>query len=107
MDGVPDKDDSMPLKKGLKPFGTPEYENEVNSKAETLYNDTLKSSTLSTYPIRNDLPLEYSNHSAVGTLLQVTVNFEKEKAISKAAINIMMEDVNKCEDYLQYISDED
>jgi hypothetical protein len=37
MDGVPDKDNSMPLKKGeLKPFGTAEYEDEVNSKAETL-----------------------------------------------------------------------
>jgi hypothetical protein len=37
MDGVPDKDDSMPLKKGeLKPFGTVEYENEIKGKTETL-----------------------------------------------------------------------
>lgn len=37
MDGVPDKDDSMPLKKGeLKPFGTVEYENEIKGETETL-----------------------------------------------------------------------
>ena len=37
MDGVPDKDDPDPLRKGeLKPFGTPEYENEIKGKTETL-----------------------------------------------------------------------
>lgn len=101
MDGVPDKDDSMPLKKGeLKPFGTVEYENEIKGKTETLVLPNPST-------VKYDLPIEYYNVNDVISLRKYAIQFGKEKAISKAAINIMMEDVNKCEDYLQYISDED
>ena len=101
MDGVPDKDDSMPLKKGeLKPFGTVEYENEIKGKTETLVLPNPST-------VKYDLPIEYYNVNDVISLRKYALQFGKEKAISKAAINIMMEDVNKCEDYLQYISDED
>ena len=101
MDGIPDKDDSMPLKKGeLKPFGTVEYENEIKGKTETLVLPNPST-------VKYDLPIEYYNVNDVISLRKYALQFGKEKAISKAAINIMMEDVNKCEDYLQYISDED
>jgi len=108
MDGVPDKDDSMPLKKGLKPFGTAEYEDEVNSKAETLYNDSLDSGTTSSsQTIKYELPIEYLNVNDMTSLKQTILKFGKEKALNRAAIGIMMKDVNDNEEYLQYISDED
>ena len=108
MDGVPDKDDPMPLKKGLKPFGTHEYENEVNSKAETLYNDSLDSGTTpDSQTLKYDLPTEYLNVNDMVSLKQTILKFGKEKALSRAAIGIMMKDVNDNQDYLQYISDED
>ena len=108
MDGIPDKDDPMPLKKGLKPFGTHEYENEVNSKAETLYNDSLDSGTTpDSQTLKYDLPTEYLNVNDMVSLKQTILKFGKEKALSRAAIGIMMKDVNDNQDYLQYISDED
>jgi hypothetical protein len=95
MDSVPDKDDSMPLKKGLKPFGTPEYENEVNSKAETLYNDSLNSGTTpDSQTLKYELPIEYLNVNDMTSLKQTILKFGKEKALSRAAIGIMMKDVN-------------
>ena len=101
MDGVPDKDDPMPLKKGeLKPFGTVEYENEIKGKTETLVLPNPST-------VKYDLPIGYYNVNDVISLRKYAIQFGKEKAISRAAIGIMMKDVNDNQDYLQYISDED
>ena len=105
MDGVPDKDDPDPLRKGeLKPFGTPEYENEVNKKV----NDLINSSSIPSFStVTYNFPIEYLNISNVVSIKQIALELGKEKAICKASIDIMMKDVNNCEEYLQYISDED
>ena len=101
-DGIKDKEDPEKMNKfDIKAFGTFQYAQEVNEKADKWYSDTgsrIKSLKL----IKNDILIDCYDISDAVAATDITLRLDVKATVARKAIEFMMEDVDNCEEYIRY-----